>query len=270
MSRTDVPQHVLDVLAESTIEEITVVGRRGAKDAKFSSKELGELRGLSETTILVDPAELPANDGHLAPLVRRMVSVLRGYVDEPMRGRRRTLRFAFNRAPIEIVGADVAAGVRVRRGGDDGSGEVELIPAEFVVRSVGSRGLAVADLPFDPTTGTVPNDAGRVLDGTRLVRGAYVAGWIKRGPSGVIGTNRRCAAETVASLLADQTDADPPRRLSDEQLPDLIAARHPEVVTWHGWELIDAAEHGEGQAAGRARVKLHQRERLIGIATGRG
>jgi ferredoxin/flavodoxin---NADP+ reductase len=270
LSRTDVPQHVLDVLAASTIEQITVVGRRGAEDAKFSNKELGELRGLSDTTILVDPSELPADDTDLAPLVRRMVAVLRGYVDEPVRGRRRTLRFAFSRAPIEIVGPDVAAGLRVRRSGDGGSGDVELIPAEFVVRSVGSRGLAVADLPFDPTTGTVPNEAGRVLDGTRPVRGTYVAGWIKRGPSGVIGTNRRCAAETVASMLADQADADPPRRSSDEPLPDLVAARHPEVVTWPGWELIDAAERSEGQPTGRARVKLHQRERLIAISTGRG
>jgi ferredoxin--NADP+ reductase len=268
LRRTDVPEHVVDVLAASTIEEITVVGRRRAEYAKFSNKELGQLRGLSDTTVLVDPTELPADDTDLAPLVRRMVAVLRGYVDMPVRGSRRTLRFAFSRAPIEIVGADAAAGLRVRRC-DGGSGDMEVIPAEFVVRSVGSRGLAVADLPFDPTTGTVPNEAGRVLEGTRLVRGTYVAGWIKRGPSGVIGTNRRCAAETVASVLADQARAHPPRRTTDEQLPDLVAARHPEVVTWSGWELIDARERREGQNAGRARVKLHRREHLIAVATGR-
>jgi ferredoxin--NADP+ reductase len=269
LRRTDVPQHVVDVLAASTIEEITVVGRRAAEYAKFSNKELSELRDLSDTTVLVDPSELPADDTDLAPLVRRMVAVLRGYVDTPVRGNRRTLRFAFSRTPMEIVGPDVATGLTVRRSGDGGSDDVEVIPAEFVVRSVGSRGLAVADLPFDPTTGTVPNEAGRVLDGTRPVRGTYVAGWIKRGPSGVIGTNRRCAAETVASVLADQAGTHPPRRTTDEQLPGLVAARHPEVVTWAGWELIDAAERGEGRNAGRPRVKLHRRERLISVATGR-
>ena len=269
LRRTDVPEHVLDVLAASAIEDITVVGRRGARHAKFSSKELGELRGLSDTTVVVDPTELPADDTDLAPLVGRMLTVLRGYVDMPLRGRRRTLRFAFNRAPVEIVGPDGATGLRVQRSGAGASDATEVIPAEFVVRSVGSHGLAVPDLPFDATTGTVPHDAGRVLDGIEPVRGTYVAGWIKRGPSGVIGTNRRCAAETVASVLADQAGRCPPRRTTDAQLPGLLAARHPELVTWSGWELIDAAEVREGQDTGRGRVKLHRRERLIAVAAGR-
>jgi NADPH-dependent glutamate synthase beta subunit-like oxidoreductase len=144
-----------------------------------------------------------------------------------------------------------------------GTGELELIPADLVVRSVGYRGTPLPGLPVDERSGTVPNDGGRVLrDGTRSA-GEYVAGWIKRGPSGVVGTNKHDARETVAALLADAEDGTLRVTGPIGDLVDTLVARGAEPVLLEDWRAIDAAEIALGATFGRARTTLHEREALL-------
>lgn len=275
LRRTDVPEHVVEVLAASTVREIVIVGRRGAADAKFSNKELGELRQLSDTNVLADPADLadlPDDAGGgahaaVAPLTRRMLATLRGYADTVPRPSRRTVRFAFSRTPVAFEGETAVRGLRVVHQGPGRAPVEEVIPAEFCVRSVGYRGLGLPGLPFDPLTGTIPHVDGKVAEATERAAGIYVTGWIKRGPSGVIGTNKQDAAATVAAITADRALAAGPRRRATEDLLPVLRARHVDVVEWPAWELIDAAEQIEGRPFGRERVKLHDRGRMLAVAS---
>src|SRR5687768_6288192 len=205
LETTDMPQHVLDALAATPVEEITVLGRRGPAQATFTTQELKELGELAAATVLVDAAALevdPEIEEHADRNVTRNLAVLRGWtghVPEPGRTRL-TLRF-FAR-PVRILGEDRVTGVEVERTAVDadgravGTGELEVLPADLVIRSVGYRGTPLPGLPVDERSGTVPNEVGRVLrDGVHST-GEYAAGWIKRGPSGVVGTNKHDARET--------------------------------------------------------------------------
>src|SRR6476659_7105078 len=214
---TDMPQHVLDTLAAAPVEEITVLGRRGPAQATFTTQELREPGELDGPTGQVDPADLELDAGAEGRAatdrnVSRNLAVLRGWTDHvPTPGRTRlTLRFF--RRPVRLLGTDRVTAVEVERTAVDadgramGTGELEVLPADLVVRSVGYRGTPLPGLPVDERTGTVPHEAGRVLRDGRRSPGEYAAGWIKRGPSGVVGTNKHDARETVAALLADAQD----------------------------------------------------------------
>jgi ferredoxin--NADP+ reductase len=270
LRRTDVPEHVIGVLAESTIRSITVIGRGRAVDARFTNKELAELRRLSDTEIVVDPAELPDLDAALPnALSERLMATVRGYVDEPVHGSRRRLRFAFGRTPLEVVGEEAVTGLRAgRRISSDPAAAEEVLPAQFLVRSIGYRGEPFPGLPFDEDLATIPNRNGRVSGLSASGGAVYVAGWIKRGPSGVIGTNKRCAADTVASLIADQQrdEQQRPGRLVDDDLVAQLRVRHPGVVDWDGWTRIDSAESVAGWSIGRDRVKFHDRDSMLAAA----
>lgn len=271
LRRTDVPEHVVDVLEASTVREIVILGRRGAADAKFSNKELGELRELSDTNVLVDPDDLTdGGDGAAraqdSPLTRRMLATLRGYADAGPRSCRRTVRFAFSRTPVAFVGESAVRGLTVMHQPPGRTPVEEVIPAEFFVRSVGYRGLGLPGLPFDPVTCTIPHVDGRVAEPTEQAAGVYVAGWIKRGPSGVIGTNKQDAAATAAAITADRSRAPGPGRRATEDLVSVLKARQVDVVEWSAWQLIDAAEQIEGLPSGRGRVKLHDRDRMLAVA----
>ncbi|MFD3587742.1 FAD-dependent oxidoreductase [Streptomyces sp. NPDC058683] len=272
LRRTDVPQHVVDVLAASTVRKILVVGRRGPAHAKFSSKELGELRELSDTDVLADPDDLAddqaaADSAQESPSTRRMLATLRGYAaGTPTGTHRRTVRFAFFRTPVAFVGEDSARGLRVIRRGPGRAEADEVLPAQFFVRSVGYRGLALPGLPFQPDTGTVPHAEGRVMDGTGQLAGVYVAGWIKRGPSGVIGTNKQDAVATVAAITQDRARAPKPSRQAFRDPLLLLRERGVDVVEWSAWQRIDAAEEIAGRPLGRGRVKLHERGRMLAVA----
>ncbi len=268
---TDMPQHVLDVLAATPVEEVTVLGRRGPVQAAFTTKELDELGDLAGATVLVDPADLPGEDAPRPAdrLVARNVDVLRGYAQHTAEPGRIPLRLRFYRRPVRLLGADRVTGVEVERTtvGDDGravgTGEYELLPADLVVRSVGYRGEALPGLPVDQRSGTVPNEDGRVLRDGAPSAGEYVAGWIKRGPTGVVGTNKHDARETVASLLAD-AEAGVIRPSGDrDDLVQTLQARGAEPVLLEDWRTIDAAEVALGATRGRARTTLHERESLL-------
>ena len=271
---TDMPQHVLDVLAAAPVETVTVLGRRSPAHATFTTQELKELGEMAGATVLVDPADLeldPAAEERAAAdrNVTRNLAVLRGWVDhvaEPGKARV-TLRF-FSR-PARLLGEDRVTGVEVERTAVDGegramgTGETELLPADLVVRSVGYRGCPLPGLPVDERTATVPNETGRVLRDGQPSAGEYVAGWIKRGPSGVVGTNKHDARETVASLLADAAEGRLVPRGPVGDLVEELVARGAEPVLLDDWHAIDAAEIALGATHGRARTTLHERETLM-------
>lgn len=272
---TDMPQHVLDVLAAAPVEQVTVLGRRGPAQASFTTQELRELDDMSAATVLVDPADLeldPASEERAAAdrVVNRNLGVLRGWAGNALGAGRIPLRLRFFRRPVRLVGDDRVTGVEVERTAVDGdgravgTGEVEVLPADLVVRSVGYRGTSLPGLPLDEGSGTVRHDGvGRVLRDGRLSPGEYVAGWIKRGPSGVVGTNKHDARETVDALLADAADGTLAVRGPVDDLVETLQARGAEPVLLEDWRAIDAAEIALGASHGRARTTMHEREALL-------
>ncbi|MGX1545267.1 FAD-dependent oxidoreductase [Streptomyces adustus] len=276
LSPTDMPQAALSALAASRVRDIRMVGRRGPSQARFTTKELRELGSLPDTEVTVDPAELavdPAygDPGGLPAAQRRNIEVLRGWAARPPTEVARRIGLRFFLRPVEVLADNGRVGaVRFERtepdghGGVRGTGRYEDVEAQLVLRSVGYRGLPLEGLPFDAEHGTVPHLAGRVLRAGAVAPGEYVAGWIKRGPTGVIGTNRPCAKETVTSLLAD-APALGARELPEDPLTALRAAG-AEPVTWAGWLAIERAEAELGASLGRGVVKLPDWESLLAAA----
>ncbi|QDY75523.1 FAD-dependent oxidoreductase [Streptomyces qinzhouensis] len=278
---TDVPQGALGVLAGSAVRDVHMVGRRGPSQARFTTKELRELGSLPSAAVVVDPAELALDPvyGSAAaaaalPVVRRRnLEVLRGWAADGAREAERRIRLRFFLRPVELLerGGRVAA-VRFERtapdgdGGVRGTGSYEDVPAQLVLRAVGYRGEPLPGLPFDDRAGTVPHTAGRVLRDGLPSPGEYVAGWIKRGPTGVIGTNRPCARETVESLLADAPEL-AGRPVADDPVARLRAAGH-RPVPWPGWLAIEAAEAALGASLGRRTVKIPDWDGLLAAAHG--
>ncbi|MET9133654.1 FAD-dependent oxidoreductase [Streptomyces antibioticus] len=266
LSPTDMPEAALTALAGSEITEIGMVGRRGPSQARFTTKELRELGALPDTDVIVDEAELALDPAYrdpsgLPPAQRRNVEVLRAWTALPRRDVRRRIRLRFFLRPVELLadGGRVGA-VRFERtvpdghGGVTGTGRFEDVEAQLVLRSVGYLGVPLEGLPFDAERGTVPQRDGRVLREGAVAPGEYVAGWIKRGPTGVIGTNRPCAKETAAALLADGP-ALLSRPVPDDALP-LLREAGVEPVGWEGWLAIERAEAALGASLGRGVVKL--------------
>ncbi|MEV7965056.1 FAD-dependent oxidoreductase [Sphaerisporangium sp. NPDC088356] len=253
---TDVPQEVLDRLAKSQVTGIHMIGRRGPEHAKFTLKELRELGELPSCDVLVRPEEGGTNDvSELSRQVRGNVEVLRSWSAHAATGRPRRLDVRFWLRPVEILGSSRVEALRLERtalvdGRVTGTGQFETIPVGMVLRSVGYQSVPLPGVPFDAATMTVPNVAGRVSEGQ------YVAGWLKRGPTGVIGTNKSDAAETVRTLLADLASR-PGRAAPASRLDDLLAARGVSPVTYGQWLAIEAAEASLATSLGRGEhVKL--------------
>ncbi|AOR35880.1 NADP oxidoreductase [Streptomyces fodineus] len=274
LSPTDMPQAALDTLTASGITEVHMVGRRGPSQARFTTKELRELGTLPGTEVTVDPADLaldPAEPATLPAVARRNLEVLRGWAAQPPAVAARHIGLRFFLRPVELLAdAGRVGAVRFERtvpdgqGGVTGTGRFEDVPAQLVLRSVGYRGVPLDGLPFDAASGTVPNAAGRVVRDGVPSPGEYVAGWIKRGPTGVIGTNRPCAKETAASLLAD-APALLRRQVPGDPVPALRAAG-TEPVPWAGWLAIERAEAELGTRLGRSVVKLADWDALLTAA----
>ena len=289
LERTDVADHALEALRESRIEEVVVLGRRGPAQAAFTSSELRELGYMDGVDLRVDPADAEldplsqrwlAEDGTFT--ARKNVELLREFAARPASaddGRRIVLRFL--RSPVEIRGADKVEAVDVRRNeivrGDDGSlrprpveDDLETIECGLVLRSVGYRAVPLPDVPFDERSFVLPNDRGRVRDADgQPLPGLYAVGWIKRGPTGILGTNKRDADETVDRLAEDlASGAIEPRQLpAREEVDALLAERKPDLVTLSGWRAIDARELERGEKAERPRVKLASRDELLAAAS---
>ncbi|WP_395572241.1 FAD-dependent oxidoreductase [Streptomyces sp. BK79] len=277
LSGTDMPQAALTTLGAGQVADVHMVGRRGPSQARFTTKELRELGTLPGAAVVVEPAELELDPGYLDPSglpgpQRRNVEALRGWAGRPAAPAARRIRPRFFLRPVELTadGAGRVGAARFERtapdgrGGVTGTGRYVEIAAQLVLRSVGYRGVALEGLPFDAVSGTVPHRAGRVVREGAASPGEYVAGWIKRGPTGVIGTNRPCAKETVTSLLADAG------ALTGRELPaDPLAALRAEgaePVEWAGWQAIERAEAELGVSLGRRVVKLPDWEALLAAA----
>jgi ferredoxin--NADP+ reductase len=292
LERTDVADDALEALRKSQIEEVVVLGRRGPAQVAFTSSELRELGHLAGVELRVDPEEVeldPLSEEWLDQegtfTARKNVELLREFAARGKRrdaGRRIVLRFL--RSPAEIRGTEAVQAVDVRRNrlvrGDDGSlrprpldGGVETIECGLVLRSVGYRAVPLPDVPFDERFFVLPNDRGRVLaaDGQPLP-GVYAVGWIKRGPTGILGTNKRDAEETVRSLAEDLASGRLPSPPDPEGagIDALLAERKMDLVTIEGWRAIDAYELRKGREEGRPRVKLTSRDELLAAAGIRG
>jgi ferredoxin--NADP+ reductase len=287
LAPTDTADHALEALADSGVEEIVVLGRRGPLQAAYTNPELKELGVMGAADVIVDPDEAKLDElsqaefdsGEIDKTRRVNVETVQEYAAREPHGHPRRIVLRFLASPVEIVGDDRVEGVRVVRNrlekSDDGrivarpTDDTESIECGLVLRSVGYRGEPFAGLPFDERSNTINNEGGRVIDTEtgQPLPGAYAAGWIKRGPSGVIGTNKKCAQETVTALLADLEAGKLPEPSSDvDSLIEVLHERHPDVVDYAGWELIDEHERGLGEPTGRPRVKLTRTEELLGVA----
>jgi ferredoxin--NADP+ reductase len=303
LAPTDTADHALDVLARSRVDEVLVVGRRGPAQAAFTNPELLELDELADADVLVDADELQRalavhdNDAEQNATARRNVEILRRYAEhEPTPGRKRiVLRFLLSPVALHAGDDGALAAVELVRNElvPDDSGalraratdQTEMIPAGLVFRAIGYRGEPLGGVPFDERAATILNERGRVLDpdSRAPLPGEYVVGWIKRGPSGVIGTNKKDAQETVDAILADLrldsgdrangagaaeagTHAHTPDEPDAAAVQALLRERQPDLVTYAGWEAIDRHERALGERGGRPRVKLTEIEQMLRVA----
>jgi ferredoxin/flavodoxin---NADP+ reductase len=284
LSPTDTTFAAHEAIIGSGLKEIVMLGRRGPAQAAFTNPELKELGQLAGADVIVDPADLvldAASEAMLAEersTARRNIDLLGEYSQRAPEGKPRRLVLRFLVSPVAIRGEGRVEAVEVVRNVlvADESGQLravateerETIPCGIVLRSVGYRGVALPGVPFDESRGVIPNADGRVLgaDGAPIP-GMYVSGWIKRGPSGVIGTNKKDAAETVEHLLEDADAGLLPHGEGD--LEDLLMERGMPFVEYMGWEAIDAHERALGETHGRPRVKLVSWDELLGHGASR-
>ncbi len=267
LAGTDIAELPLATLRGSAVREVVVVGRRGPAEASFTVPELIGLAGLDDIDVVVDTGGVEPD---LSTVKGRLLAELAMRPERPG-ARRIVLRFCA--APVRILGEDQVCGIELehtRLEEVDGriaavpTGEREVLDAAMVLRAVGYRAEPVPDLPFDAERGVVPNEQGRVRPGV------YVAGWIKRGPTGYIGTNKACAEETVEALLDDLAAGLLPRlELGAEETDRWLRRRVPGQIDLAGWRRLDAEERRRGASAGRARVKLVEREEMATVASKR-
>ena len=283
---TDTADHAIEVLQASGIEEITILARRGPLQASFTNPELLEMGELERGDVEVIGGDL--DELSLIALQeadktrRRNVEIIQEYARRPKTGKAITVRFRFLASPVELLGDDHGhiRAVKIENNEivarEDGSlaargtGSFEELPAQLVFRSIGYTGQPVAGIPFDERRGLIRNDAGRVIDaGGDHQLGEYVSGWIKRGPSGVIGTNKKDSQDTVTKILEDAAAGRLNQPVADD-IEEMLAESAPHAVTWEGWLAIDAIETAAGEASspGRPRVKLTQWEALREAARG--
>lgn len=261
LSSTDVPHDVLERLGESQVKAIHMIGRRGPEHAKFTLKELRELGELANADVCVREDEAVVLGGDFPRQIRGNIDVLRSWAARSPVGRPRRLDVRFWLRPVEILGTDRVEGLRLERtrlseeGRVVGTGEFETLPVGMVLRSVGYQSVPLPGVPFDERSMTVPNEAGRIRERE------YVAGWLKRGPTGVIGTNKSDAAETVRTLLSDLAGHD---RLRSAPIDELLDERGVRPVTYDEWLAIEAAEGALAKSLGRGeRVKLAGLEAML-------
>ena len=282
LAATDTADHAVAALTAGTVREVVVCGRRGPAQAAFTTGELRELDEIDGLTLVVDPDQVPTDgsgddDADLPRGTRRNLDVLHGWAGaEPAPDAARRMEFRFLRSPVEIRGegdparvAEIVLAVNRLETDPDGrvravdTGEREVVRCGLVLRAVGYRGVALPGVPFDEASGTIPHESGRVSGRER----EYVVGWIKRGPSGIIGTNRKDANETARVLLADLADGarDDVTLPTPDEIEEWLAGRCSDLVDLDGWSVIDAHERERGDGSGRPRVKVTARDGFMDL-----
>ena len=286
LRETDMADHAIEALSASRVKEISILGRRGPAQAAFTTVEVKELGELPGADVIVRPDEVVIDEVSAAELAaaraatRAKVEIVQEFSRRTPAGKPRRLHIRFMVSPVELIagGDGRVTGIKLAKTRlvrseagavvTEPTGEIEELPAGLVFRSVGYRGVALPDVPFDPRSGLIPNVKGRVLDpvlGAQLA-GHYATGWIKRGPTGVIGNNKADSVETVNLLLEDAAaGALPLPPVPDPvALEALVRERQPAVVTFADWKRLDAIEVGRGQPLGRPRVKFTSIEEMVG------
>jgi ferredoxin/flavodoxin---NADP+ reductase len=264
LAGTDTTDAAIDALNGAGIREIVMVGRRGPAQAAFTTPELHELGELAGADVIVDPADLEGAEPTDTNSERNL-EVLREYAAREPSGKPKRLVLRFFWSPVRILGDSHVTGIELVRNTLDADYRAvatdahETLDTGIVFRSVGYRGVELPGVPFDESSGTVPNERGRVEPGV------YVAGWIKRGPSGVIGTNKKDATETIELLLEDLRDA-PRKDRPREEIEALLIDRGVRLVLYPGWTSIDELERAAGEKLGRPRVKLCSWDELLEAA----
>ncbi|MET0198277.1 MAG: FAD-dependent oxidoreductase [Rhodococcus fascians] len=282
LERTDIADHALAALADSRIREVVIVGRRGPAQSAFTTPEFLGLVRRDDIDLVADKAEtaldaatrtaLASQPEALALYKARVIAS--NCVEDSAADRR--IVFRFLRSPTEILGSDAVEGIRLVHNSmvTNDMGDIATVPTDsvesiacgLVVRSVGYKGYPIPGLPFDSDRGVVPHLHGRVIDADSagVVAGVYVSGWIKRGPSGGIGTNKQCAHETVSSLLDDFSAGLLPRRVDDNDVAEAI----PNHIDVQGWKVLDTHERSAGRSSKRPLVKVVDRQTMVDVARG--
>lgn len=260
LRRTSMPRHVVDTLATSTVTDIHLVARRGPAQAKFTSPELHELGALDGIDLIVDPADLvlgPADEEAVAHdrHAKVTVDVTREWSERPLTGAPRRVHLHFWRRPVRLHGTTDVSGIELEatRSGDT---PVLTLPTQLVVRAIGYHGTPIPGLPFDESTGTVPSIDGRVIVDGAVAAGVYVTGWLRRGPTGVIATNRGDANQVAESVVAD-LDTLPARPSDPDTVDKLLTERGVRVVAWPDWLRLEAHEKATGDAGGGDPIVVH-------------
>jgi len=279
LAKTDISEQALEALSRSRIEEVYLLGRRGPAQAAFTNPEIKELGEMAGADVVVDPREAELDPLSRAALAQtgdrattKKVEILSSYAGKAPTGKPRRLTIRFLVSPVELVGNDAGEVTGIKLVKNElyetptgtlqprATDETEILPVGLVFRSVGYKGVPLPGVPFNDKWAVILNEKGRVLDlETRQpVRGEYTAGWIKRGPSGVIGTNKPDAVETVACMLEDLANGAvmEPSAPTAEAADALVRARQPQCLSYDDWRHLDALEIERGRAAGRPRVKL--------------
>jgi len=273
--QTDIADYALDALAHSNVKEILILGRRGPGQAKFTSVELKELGDLPNADLVIDPAELeldPLSEDYLrsgaSRVAARNYEILTRFAGNSHHNQRRKIILRFLVSPVEFIGNGRVEAIRVVKNEICERGhfmspcptdEFETIPVGLVFRSIGSHGVPLPDVPFDQDRGIIPSKRGRVItEHGERIHGEYVVGWIKRGPQGIVGTNKPDAQETITQLLKDMAYHQHlcPRDPSPDAITDLLRSRGIQYITYNDWKKLDQIEIERGQAIGRPRVKF--------------
>jgi ferredoxin/flavodoxin---NADP+ reductase len=283
---TDMADYAIDALSKSRVREVYLLGRRGPAQAAFTNPEIKEVGEMPGADVVVRPDEAKLDDLSRAevesagdPDLKKKVEILQSYSTRPSSGKARRLHVRFLVSPVELIGDDAGRVAKMRLvrnvlvaspgGGSSAKAtdQFEELPAGLVFRSVGYRGVALPDVPFDEKKGTIPNEKGRVIDpATKAPRaGEYATGWIKRGPSGVIGTNKPDSVETVVCMLEDLAAGRTlqPTKLDRAECEAFVRARQPKCFTFADWKRIDGIETSRGKETGRPRVKFTSREEML-------
>ncbi|WP_166354727.1 FAD-dependent oxidoreductase [Phytoactinopolyspora limicola] len=265
---TSMPRAVVEALQASPLHDVHLVARRGPAQAKFTSPELREIGKLDDVDVVVDPAELhleaeDETEVETRRQARTTVKVLGEWSERARTGAPRRIHFHFWRRPVRVTGDTSVTGVELAPTRPDTAGPAHL-PAQLLVRAIGYHGTAIAGLPFDADSGTVPSADGRVVTREAVLAGVYVTGWLRRGPSGVIGTNRPDAAEVAASILADLPTAAPTSG-SPEDVEALLTTRETNHLSWDDWHRLEAYETEQGQQHGGDPIVVDDLETVLRV-----
>ena len=281
LKNTDITQRALEVLATSKIKEVHLIGRRGPIQAAFTPPEIREFGELADCDPIVNPADLkpnPESEAELKdpdnPIRRKNFEVLKQFAARPAGSKKRKLIIHFYKSPKELKGSTKVEKLILERNkltgppGNQqavGTGELEEMACGILFRSVGYRGVPIPVVPFDEKKGIFPNSEGRITENGKPVPGLYAVGWIKRGPSGVIGTNKPDSRDTIKNLLADLPNLKPSEKKDNQAINDFLKNKNVKFINFSEWKKINVAEIARGKPLGKPREKFVKIDEMLGV-----